>query len=112
AIADPLVLAAVALPILHGPEDALAEQAVAFGLEGPVVDGLGLGDFAPRPPCALALQLQALALLGVLGPPDLLGRGDADLDIVEARCFGLVAATEIDHLFLHVFSRAERDFQS
>src|SRR5262245_65376555 len=67
AIADPLVLAAVALPVLHRPEDALAEQAIPFRLERPVVDRLGLGDFAPRPPGALALELQALALLGVPG---------------------------------------------
>src|SRR5438045_6867635 len=91
----------MALPVLDRAEDALAKEPIPFRLEGPVVDRFGLGDFAPRPPCALALQLQALALLGVLGPPDLLGRGDADLDIVEARCFGLVAATELAHLFLH-----------
>ena len=47
--ADPLELAAVAFPVLHGPENALAEQSVALGLEGPVVDRLGLGDFAVRP---------------------------------------------------------------
>src|SRR2546421_6958276 len=35
----------------------------SFRLEGPVVDGLGLRDLAPRPPGALALQLEALALL-------------------------------------------------
>src|SRR5437870_6292938 len=97
AITDPLVLAAVALPVLHRTEDALAEQPIPFRLEGAVVDGLGFGDFTPRPPGALALQLQALALLGVLGAADLLGRGDPDLDIVKARALGLVAASEIDH---------------
>ena len=39
-VADLLVLAAVALPVLGGPEDALAEQAVPLGLEGAVIDGL------------------------------------------------------------------------
>src|SRR5262249_37142713 len=37
-VADALVLAAVALPVLGRTEDALAEQAVALGLERPVVD--------------------------------------------------------------------------
>src|SRR2546422_10473031 len=78
AVADPLVLAAVTLPVLHRAEDALAEQAVALRLEGPVVDGLRLRDLAPRPPGSLPLQLQALALLGVPGSADLLGRGDPD----------------------------------
>src|ERR1019366_7897656 len=40
--ADPLVLAAVALPVLGGTEDLLAEQAVLLGTEGPVVDRLRL----------------------------------------------------------------------
>src|SRR5439155_419991 len=97
AVADALVLAAVALPVLDRAEDALAEEPIPFRLEGAVVDGLGLGDLAPRPPRALALQLQPLAFLGVLGTPDLLGRGDPDLDIVKARALGLVAASEIDH---------------
>src|SRR6185503_4928035 len=102
-IADPLVLPAMALPVLHRPEDALAEQAIPFGLERPVVDGLGLGDLAPRPPAPLALQLQALALLGVLRTAVLLGGGDPDLDIVEVGGLGIVAprgsaATEIDHV--------------
>src|SRR5262249_32595916 len=37
-----LVLAAVALVVLRGPEDLGAEEAVTLGLEGPVVDGLRL----------------------------------------------------------------------
>ena len=41
-VADLLILTAVALPVLGGSEDALAEQTVAFGLEGTVVDGLRL----------------------------------------------------------------------
>src|ERR1700733_4221609 len=44
-----LVLAAQALPIGHGAEDAGAEQAVPLRLERAVVDGLGLGDFSVRP---------------------------------------------------------------
>ena len=44
-----LVFAAVALPVLGGAEDALAEEAVALGLERAVVDGLCLGDLAVRP---------------------------------------------------------------
>ena len=63
AIADALVLAAMTFPVLDRTENALAEQAVLFRLERAVVDGLGLGDFAPRPPVAEALQLEALALL-------------------------------------------------
>src|SRR2546427_8707271 len=78
-------------------EDALAEQPVALRLEGPVVDRLGLGDLAPGPPGALPLQLQALAFLLVLRPADLLGRGDPDLDVIEARALRLASASEIDH---------------
>src|SRR3954447_4967661 len=44
-----LVLAAQALVILDGPKDARAEQAVALGLEGAVVDGLRLLDLAVGP---------------------------------------------------------------
>ena len=45
-VADALVLAAVALPVLRRTEDALAEEAVALGLERAVVDRLGLRDLA------------------------------------------------------------------
>ena len=38
-VADALVFAAVALPVLGGSKDALAEQAVPLGLQGAVVDG-------------------------------------------------------------------------
>ena len=44
-----LVLAAQALVVLDGPEDARAEQAVTLGLERAVVDGLGLLDLAEGP---------------------------------------------------------------
>ena len=64
-----LVLAAQALVVLDRPEDLGAEQTVAFGLEGSVVDGLRLLDFA-------------------IGPgADLLGRCNADLDRVEVFFF-------------------------
>src|SRR4029453_17517970 len=48
-VADCLVLAAVALPVLRGTEDALAEEPVLLGLQRPVVDCLGLRDLAARP---------------------------------------------------------------
>ena len=44
-----LVLAAQALVVLDRPKDARAEQTVAFGLEGPVVDRFRLFDLAVRP---------------------------------------------------------------
>jgi hypothetical protein len=49
AVLHALVLAAEALPVGDRAEDTGAEQAVALGLEGSVIDGLGLGDFAMRP---------------------------------------------------------------
>ena len=64
-VLHPLVLAAQALVVLDRPEDARAEQAVALGLEGTVVDGLRLLDLA-------------------VGPgQNLLGRCDRDPDLVE-----------------------------
>ena len=60
-----LVLAAQALEVLHGPEDLGAEQAIPLGLEGAVVDGLGLLDLAERP------------------RTDHLGRSEPDLDRIE-----------------------------
>ena len=47
--ADPLVLAAVALPVLRGTEDLLAEEPVLLRLEGAVVDGLRLLHLAVGP---------------------------------------------------------------
>ena len=44
-----LVLAAHTGAVLGRPEDALAEESSGFGLERPVVDGLGLGHLAVRP---------------------------------------------------------------
>ncbi len=46
---DPLVLAAVALPVPGRAEDLLAEEAVLLGLERAVVDGLRLLDLAEGP---------------------------------------------------------------
>src|SRR5690606_13656315 len=47
--ADALVLAAVALPVPGRTEDLLAEESVALGLEGAVVDGFRLLDLAVAP---------------------------------------------------------------
>ena len=47
--ADLLILTAVALPILGGPEDLLTEQSVPLRLEGAVVDGLRLLYLAKGP---------------------------------------------------------------
>src|SRR5262249_13959017 len=65
AVLHALVLAAEALPVRDGAEDLGAEEAVPLRLEGPVVDGLGLGDLAVRPAA------------------DLLRAGQADLDGIE-----------------------------
>src|SRR4051812_31566163 len=62
-VANSLVFTAVAFPVLDRTEDALAEQAVLFGLERAVVDGFGLEHLAPRPPGAEAGHLEPLALL-------------------------------------------------
>src|SRR5207302_10481347 len=48
-VADALVLAAVALPVLRRTEDALAEETVALGLERAVVDRLRLRYLAGGP---------------------------------------------------------------
>ena len=44
-----LVLPAKALVVLNRPKDAGAEEAIALGLEGPVVDGLRLFHFPEGP---------------------------------------------------------------
>jgi hypothetical protein len=62
-----LVLAAQTLPILCRAEDAGAEKAVTLRLEGSIVDGLRLGDFAVGP------------------APDFLRRGQGDADGIEIR---------------------------
>src|SRR4029078_7153556 len=72
-VADALVLAAVALPVLRRTEDALAEEAVALGLERAVVDRFRLGDLA-RGPVA-----------------DLLARSEPDPNCVEV--------VDVDHCY-------------
>ena len=64
-VLDALVLAAGALPVAGGSEDALAEQAAFFGLERAVVDGFRIFDFAGGPAA------------------DAVWRGDADRHVVE-----------------------------
>ena len=59
-VADVLVFTAVALPVLGGAKDGLAEEAVFFGPQAAIVDRLRLGDLAVGP----------LA--------DVVGRGEAD----------------------------------
>src|SRR5262249_14993493 len=76
AVADALVLSAVALPVLHGTEDLLAEQAVLFGLERAVVDRLRLGHFAVRP------------------APDHVRGSQPDADLVEVDLAALIAVFE------------------
>ena len=48
-VADLLVLAAVALPVLRGTEDALAEQPVLLRPKRAVINGLRLRDLAVGP---------------------------------------------------------------
>src|SRR5258708_19499350 len=68
-----LVLAAQALPVRYRTKDARAEQAVALGLERPVVDRFRLGNFTVRPAA------------------DLLRGCDADANRVKVRvCIGQI----------------------
>src|SRR3954466_12373948 len=91
----------MAFPVLDGTKDALAEQAVLLRFERPVIDCLGLGDFAPRPPGPKALELETLALLGGLRAPNLFGCSDSNLDVVERAGARLTCTAEINHdLFL------------
>ncbi len=68
-VADTLVLAARALPVACGPEDLLTEETVTLGLEGAVVDGLGLLHLAPGPRGDVVARregdLEAVERLGV-----------------------------------------------
>jgi hypothetical protein len=75
-VTDALVLTAVALPVLGGTEDLLAEKAVLFRLQCAVVDRLGLQHLAVRPAA------------------DLLGRCQADLDCVEI--------IDVDHVYASI----------
>src|SRR5580698_2416738 len=67
AVLHALVLAAETLPVSDRAEDAGAEQAIALRLEGAVVDGFRLRDFAMRPAA------------------NLLGRSERDANSVEIR---------------------------
>jgi len=80
AILHALVLAAQALVVLDGTENAGAEQAVALRLEGPVVDRLRLLDLAIRPGA------------------DALRAGDRDADLIEG--LGARGLTEHVHQFI------------
>ena len=84
AVLEALVLAAQALVVLDRPEDLGAEQAIALGLEGAVVDGLRLLHFTVGP-----------------GTDGLRG-GQADLDRVEVLEFlgGLHQIKKVFHLLL------------
>ena len=73
-VADALVLAAMALVVLHRAEDLLAEEAVALRLVGAVVDGLRFEHFAAR------------LLL------DLFGRCKADSDFREVALYFVVSS--------------------
>src|SRR6185503_1189134 len=83
-----LEFAAVTLPVLHRPENTLAEQAIAFRLERAVVNRLRLGDFAIRPAA------------------DLFRRSDLELDEVEVARARLPCAREIDHISLLLSSES------
>ena len=73
-VPHPLVLPAMALPILGRSEDLLAEEPVHLGLEGAVVDRFWLGHLTNHLPIGQ----------GALAPlHDPLGRGERDLDVVE-----------------------------
>ena len=58
AMLEALVLPAQAFVILHGAKNLGAEQAVALGLKGPVVDGFGLFHFAEGPGADQVLRRQ------------------------------------------------------
>ena len=47
-IADAFIFTAMAFPIARGTEYPFAEEPVAFGLQGTIVNGFGLFDFAVR----------------------------------------------------------------
>src|SRR5262249_4088500 len=83
------VLAAGALPVLLGAEDALAEQAVLLGAVGAVVDGLGLLHLAEGPAADVVRAGQADADRAVVVDPvvvDLTGtHGRPPLRILDFR---------------------------
>src|SRR5690606_34706725 len=89
AVLHALVLAAQALVVLDRPEDGRAEQAVALGLEGAVVDRFGLLHFAEGPRA------------------DQVRRGQRDLDRVEVERRALLVE-EVQKVFHFVSPGAER----
>ncbi len=48
-VANSLVLSAMALPVLSGSENSLAEKSVFFRFKGTVIYGFGLGYLTVRP---------------------------------------------------------------
>ena len=70
-VLDALVLAAGALPVPGGTEDTLAEETALLGLEGPVVDGLGVLYF-PFTPATDGLRV-----------------GDGDSDLIKVGLDGI-----------------------
>src|SRR6185437_3877391 len=80
-VADALVFAAVALPVLRGTEDALAEEAVLFRLQRAVIDGFRLRHLSVRPGA------------------NLLGRGKTNTDPSET--------IDFEHRFLRMATRRE-----
>ena len=80
AVADSLVLAAVALVVLGRTENLLAEESVPFRLVGPVVDGLRLEDLAA----------------GTCG--DVLRRSERDAYRLEVALYFVVFAIESRHI--------------
>src|SRR5262249_39959401 len=87
-VLHPLVLAAQALVVLDGAENARTEQPVALRLEGAVIDGLRLLDLA-------------------VGPgQDLFRAGDRDADLVKDLGRHL-RAEQIHQLLVHIGLRWE-----
>ncbi len=80
AVLEALVLAAQALVVFDRAKDLGAEQTIALGLEGTVVDGLGLFDFAIRP------------------GTDFFWRGQANLDGIEV-LIGLDLFEQVEQRF-------------
>src|SRR5579883_1123488 len=106
AVLHPLVFAAEAFPVGDRTKDFGAEQAVAFRLEGPVVNGFRLGDFAVRPrtnffrtrqadPDGIKIRDQAGAIIGAAAiqgcflPPRLSPETRADARSARLRTFFL-----------------------
>src|SRR5215207_58062 len=87
-VADALVLAAIALPVLRRTEDALAEEPVPLGLQGAVVDRLGLRYLAGRPVA------------------NLLARREPDADRVEVIDVDQVRVTPVFSSLIRVISGA------